>query len=288
LFGLLLLAAFVPGCNPLLIAALVYQAANPPKTEHKSVVNETDYFHRSADHHDFHDVETYTWHNCGEQALVDGEVKPSCPNDINITIWDAEGTMVFDQIYHAPHCFKGKKDWDPVASAKGVPGDWTIRFVFDIEGVRDLIFDITRLGDEPVEVVTSDGSPHEGEEDDDHDRDDDGVEDDHQGAYLQWHAHCTNGRTKTESYSLPMACESAILSASWETMTAGTMRVTVTDGAGAVVFDHLLAPGDPTPFASEPATGMKGTWTVTLEAIGLTSDDLRIKIQAATCGCQDE
>ncbi len=284
---LILLAAIVPGCNPLLVPVLL-KALNPPKTENKVVSNEPGHFYRKADHHDFHDTETYTWHNCSEQALVDGEVTPSCPNCIQIRMWDSEGTLVFDEGFHAPHCFRKKKDWDPVASAKGKPGNWTIEFTFDLTGVNDLIFDITSLGEPPVEVITSDGSPQEGEEDDDPDRDGDGVDDDQQGAYVHWHALCTDGRTKAESYALPAACETASITASWDELTSGAMRVTVADSDGVVVYDHTFLPGDPTPFAAVTTGGKKGTWTVTLESTALFCENLTIKVQAALCGCEDE
>jgi hypothetical protein len=266
LVGLLVLAALVPGCNPIVIGA-VLAAAKEPETEHLKVINETNYFHRSADHHDFKSTETYTWHNCGEQAVVDGEVTPSCPNDITIRILDADKVEVFLQTYHAPHCFKGKKDWDPLASAKGRPGDWTIEFTFDITGVRDLIFDITSAG-EIVEVVTSEGSAGEEEH---------GEE---EGGHVWWKAPCVEGRTQAESYTFPMSgCGTATVTAEWVELTSGSMRVTVKDADGAVVFDHFFDPGHETPYTGQTSEGASGNWTVTFEAVDLSAEEMSIKVQ---------
>lgn len=263
--GLLLLAAVVPGCNPIVIAA-VLAAAKEPETEHLKVINETNHFHRSADHHGYKGVETYTWHNCGDQAVVDGEVTPSCPNDITIRILDADKVEVFLQTYHAPHCFKGKKDWDPLTTAKGRPGDWTIEFTFDITGVRDLIFDITATG-EIVDVVTSEGSPEEhGEEAD--------------GGFVSWSTPCVEHRTQVESYSFPMGCGTASVQAEWVELTTGSMRVTVKDADGAIVYEHLFGPGHETPYVASTSEGAAGNWTVTFEAVDLSAEEMAIKVQA--------
>jgi len=284
LFAFLALTVVVPGCNPIVIGILA-TVMKAPETEHFELINETDYFHRSADHHDFKSTETYTWHNCGEQALVDGDVEPSCPNDVTIKIWDAEMTIVFEQTYHAPHCGKGKKDWDPVETAKGVPGDWTIEFTFDISGVKDLNFYITRLGGDPVVVTTSGGAAEE--EDPDGDRDDDGKEDEQQGSWLLWHSECTWLRTVAETYELKEGCRLADISASWESISAGEMRVIVKDGLGVVVFEKAFTPADGSPFSGASSEGSTGTWTVTLVATDFSSEHFEVKVERAKCGCGD-
>jgi len=251
----LCLAATV-SCDPLTLAVL---DSITEDTENFQLRNQTDEFYRKADHHDFKSTETYDWHNCGEQAQVTVSVKPSCPNDATVTIFDAEGKQVFAKTFHAGHCWGGKKSWDPLPTAAGAPGRWKIVLDFDISGVEDLEIHITRLGPEQVTVTT-------------------GMHD--EKPYLRWHAVCTESRDVEESHPLPLDCKKVEVTVSWESLTSGTLEVTVKDGAGLIVFHHLFAPGHAQPHAEFSGSGADGTWTVTLKAVDLTSTNLDVRVQS--------
>src|SRR5688572_2477996 len=154
-YGAGLAVALLWGCDPLSQKLL---EAVQKETENFVLINQPNYFYRSADHHGFKARESYAWRNCGETAIVDLEVEPSCPNDVTVSVRDAEGTLVFLDTFHAPHCGRGKKDWPPMPTAAGVPGVWTIDLDFDISGVKDLEILITGSGDCAHEVYVQHGN----------------------------------------------------------------------------------------------------------------------------------
>jgi hypothetical protein len=285
----LLLACGGIGCDPL--GMLVVNAVHPPeKTEHLVVINEPDFFFRSADHHDFKAVETYEWRNCGTAALVDLEVTPSCPNDVTVRIYDAEDALVFDHTFHAPHCFHGKKDWPPMPTETGVPGVWRIELTFDLEAVKDLEILITRLGECELDVTVCHGNNGVGNGEDpqppgqppvnDGDGTTPGNPGNQGGPYLLWKSGHTHGRDVTETYLLKLNGTATTVEASWETLTEGELELTIRDAAEQIVYSHLFAAGHPQPFAVATAPGAPGLWKVTIRASGLTSSKLRLVVYA--------
>jgi hypothetical protein len=277
------------GCDPLGLLVL-NELFSGDETENFSLVNRPDYFYRSADHHDYHNREVYDWRNCGEQALVDLEVTPSCPNDVQVMIYDAENVLVYRETFHAPHCFEGKKDWSPRATAKGVPGVWRIELVFDLEAVKDLKILITRLGECELDVTVSQGDNGVGNGQDpqppgqppvnDGDGTTPGAPGNQGGPWLMWKSAHTEERDVEETYLLRLNGASTVVEASWEELTAGQMELTIRDAADLIVYTHLFAPGHPTPFSDATATGTPGIWKVTFKATGLTSKKLEFLIYA--------
>ena len=112
-----LLVAALAGCNPLFFATglLVLDELDVlhNETDDFVLINEPNDFYRSADHHDYQGTEVYYWQNCGNQAILDAEVQPSCPNDVYVDIFDAEGTLVFNTLLCAHDCGR-KVDWPPM------------------------------------------------------------------------------------------------------------------------------------------------------------------------------
>ena len=291
LLAVVALGVVVTGCDPVTAGlALKLMDEVNKETDNFELVNQTDTFYRKADHHDYHETEVYTWHNCGEQALVDVEVTPSCPNDIYISLYDAEGTAVLVTKLCAPDCFHGKKDWDPIPTAVGVPGLWRLEFTFDLEGVNDLEILITRMGPSLVEVtgtaIIAEGSgatPKSGDPDGGGgtppppppDPDPKVCE----PSFLSWKSVCTDDRTVEESYPLPVDCEETTVTLAWESIAQGTMEIIVLDAAGNVVYQTLLDPTTPLPPATQTAVGSPGTWTVTLLSTELTSTGLEVRVE---------
>lgn len=287
--ALVLLAWGGAGCDP--VTLLVLNALrSEDETEHLVLINEPDYFYRSADHHDFHGTETYAWRNCGDAALVDLEVTPSCPNHVKVLLYDAEDALVFSHTFHAPHCWEGKKDWDPKPTATGVPGVWRIVLVFDLEAVKDLKILITRLGPCELDVTVSQGNNGVGNGQDpqppgqppvnDGDGTTPGSPGNQGGPYLLWRSAHTDGRDVTETYLLSLNGSSTTVEASWETLTEGQMELTIRDAADQIVYTHLFAPGHPQPFTGATAPGVPGIWKLTFSAAGLTSTKLEFVVYA--------
>ncbi len=241
--------------TPLLVLAFL----GCEETSHKKLTNVSDSFYRRADHHDYKETETYDWHNCGTQALVAVAGTPSCSNDVDITIFDAEGVNVFQKRFHIGHCWHGRKHWDPLPTSAGAPGMWKIVMKFDIEGVDNLVTHITRLGPEQVNVAT-------------------GV-DDEERAFLRWTSVCTEDRDVEESHEMPVHCDGVLVTAKWTALTAGSMEVTAKDAEGLVVYNHLFAPGHSQPHTLASGPGAPGPWTVTFKATDLSSEGLDILVQ---------
>lgn len=272
-------------CEPVTIGmALLAATTGEEETENFVLINEPDTFFRSADHHNFKGFEVYSWRNCGEAALVDLEVLPSCPNDVTVTIYDAEDVLVYTDTYHAPHCGKGKKDWPPVPTATGTPGVWRIELTFDITGVNELEILITRFG--PCELdVTVHGNNGVGNGLDPQPPGQPPVNDGpctlpgdpgSQGSGAHWESARTEDRDVEETYFLCMHGDTAAVQASWEELSAGEIELTVKDAAGLIVYTRLFAPGHAQPFADLTAAGTAGVWTVTFRAQDLTSKQLDI------------
>ncbi len=287
--GLLLVVFGGLGCDPL--GLLVLNAINPAdKTEHLVLINEPDFFFRSADHHKFKATETYEWRNCGTAALVDLEVKPSCPNDVTVRLYDAEDTLVFDHTFHAPHCFHGKEDWPPMPTVTGIPGVWRIELTFDLEAVKDLEILITRLGECELEVTVCHGNNGVGNGEDpqppgqppvnDGDGTTPGNPGNHGGPYLLWKSGQNCDRDATETYLLSLNGASTTIKASWETLTEGQVELTVCDAADQIVYYRLFAPGHEQPFADGTACGTPGIWKVTIRATDLSSTKLEFMVYA--------
>ncbi len=283
----LLLTAFLTSCDPL---ALELLEMIQDETENFELVNKPKYFYRKADHHNFKSTETYAWRNCGETAIVDLEVEPSCPNDVTLSIYDAESTLVFLDTFHAPHCGKGKKDWPPVLTQAGVPGVWRIVLDFDISGVKDLEILITGSGDCDHEVYVDHGNNGVGNGQDpqppgqppinDGPGTGPGVPGNQGGPYLLWrHQHAVD-RDVVETYYVRMNGAAAAVEVDWSAWTAGTLRVTVKDDAGVIVYDRTFSGASTPPVADATAAGSPGVWSVTFEAADLTADALRVTVFA--------
>lgn len=266
---LLLLCPAIAGCGPAAIPALVMTAAvaaatyDPHEISDFELVNEHDHFYREADHFDYHGTEVYEWRNCGEVASIGGEATPSCPNEIHVAIFDAEGARVFENTFHAGHCDGGRRLWDPVTTAAGAPGLWRIEMTFDIECVHDCVLQVDRVGPPLIEVTTSEGEGGE------HDR-----------SFVTWESECTYDRTVEEAFPLTVDCEAASVSVAWETIESGTMRVKVKDAEGEVVYDRTFGPGDSPPILDETGGGHAGQWTVKLISTDLTSTGLTITVES--------
>jgi hypothetical protein len=280
-------AALLASCDPVAQAVL---NALQKDTENFVLINHPNFFYRSADHHDFKASEAYAWRNCGETAVVDLEVEPSCPNDITVNIRDAEETLVFSDTFHAPHCGKGKKDWPAVSTAAGVPGVWRIDLHFDIAGVKDLKILITGSGDCAHEVYVHHGDNGVGNGEDpqppgqppvnDGPGTGPGVPGNQGGPYVLWRHARTEDRDVAETYYLRMSGTSAVVDADWTAWTAGTLRVTVKDETGVVVYDHVFDAGHAPPWSESTTAGAPGLWSVTFEAADLSAQGLHVTVYA--------
>ncbi len=289
-YAALVAAAALAGCDPL--SLLVLDAVLSPKeTEHFVLINQPNYFYRSADHHDFKAAESYAWRNCGPTALVDLEVKPSCPNDVTVNLYDAEETLVFSDTFHAPHCLVDqKKDWPPEATAEGVPGIWRIDLIFDISGVKDLQILITGTGDCESEVYVQHGNNGVGNGQDpqppgqppinDGPGTGPGIPGNQGGPYVLWRHMQTRDRDVTETYFVRMNGTATAVDADWTQWDAGTLHVTVKDAAGLIVYDHTFDAAHPHPWTEPTASGEAGVWSVTFEALDLTTMGLHVTVYA--------
>jgi hypothetical protein len=287
--SLAFLAVGGTGCDPL-SQAFLEAALSLEETENLVLINEANLFFRSADHHDFKAHETYAWRNCGETAAVDLEVEPSCPNDVTVILHDAEGTLVFSETFHAPHCGQGKKDWPPVPTLAGVPGVWRIDLVFDIAGVKELEILITGTGECNNEVFVQHGNNGVGNGEDpqppgqppinDGPGTGPGVPGNQGGPYVLWrHAHAED-RDVTETYLVRMNGTASAVDADWTSWTGGTLRVTVKDDAGVVVYDHVFDSAHPHPWSEPTAAGQAGVWSVTFESVDLSATGLHVTVYA--------
>jgi hypothetical protein len=284
-YGAMLAVLLLGGCDPLAMKVL---NSLQKETENFVLVNRPNYFYRSADHHDFKAEESYAWRNCGETAIVDLEVEPSCPNDITVSVSDAEGTQVFLDTFHAPHCGRGKKDWPPVSTAAGVPGVWRIDLRFDIAGVKDLHILITGTGDCEHEVYVQHGNNGVGNGEDpqppgqpplnDGPGTGPGVPGNQGGPYVLWRHARTEDRDVVETYFVRMDGAAAAVEADWTEWTSGTLRVTVQDETGLVLYDHVLDAADAHPWSEPTISGARGLWSVTFGAVDLSATALRVTV----------
>jgi hypothetical protein len=251
--------ALLLGCDPLGLW-MATEVLAPDETEHLVLRNEPNDFYRKADHHKFRKTESYAWENCGTQAVVDCEVKPSCPNHWNIKIWDAADVLVFDNTFHAPHCWKFKrKDWDPMPTAAGQPGTWRIQIEFDIDGVKDCEIHIQKLGQGMLAWT-------------------EGVE--NERPWVQWTAHCSSDRDVDDSHAIQIGCEQVDVTIAWTDFTDGLLEVTVLDGAGATVYHTTVGPTDTPPVIGLSSGGPSGSWTVQLHGVGITAEEITVKVQS--------
>jgi hypothetical protein len=274
-------------CDPLSQEVL---EAIQKETENFELVNRPNYFYRKADHHNFKASETYAWRNCGETAVVDLEVEPSCPNDVTVTVRDAEGAAVFADTFHAPHCGQGKKDWPPLPTAAGVPGVWTLELAFDLAGVKDLVILITGTGDCGHEVYVDHGNNGMGNGEDpqppgqppvnDGPATGPGVPGNSGGPFVLWRHNQVHDRDVVETYYLRMEGTSTSLDADWSAWTGGLLRVTLRDGAGLVVYDRTFQGLEAPPVADVSTSGAPGTWSATFEAVDLEAKGLRVTVYA--------
>lgn len=282
----LILGLLLPGgCDPLTKEIL---EAVQEKTSRFELVNEANYFYRKADHHNFKSSESYAWRNCGETAIVDLEVEPSCPNDITVRLRDAEGTLVFDDTFHAPHCGQGKKDWPPVATAAGVPGVWSVELSFDLEGVKDLEIRITGSGECEHEVYVGHGNNGVGNGEDPQPPGQPPVNDgpgtgpgapgNQGGPFVLWRHNHVRDRDVEETYYLRMSGTSTSLEAGWSSWTAGTLRVIVKDEAGFVTYDRTLSGVEAPPVSDVGGHGTPGIWSVTFVSVDLDARGLRVTV----------
>ena len=264
--GCCLLLVACGGCDPLSEAVIDrFLDEVSEETENFELVNQPDNFYRKADHHGYKGVEVYTWTNCGERALVDGQVRPSCPNDVFLSIFDAEGTLVFQNHYCAPDCDNGVIDWPADVTMVGVPGDWRIEMGFDLDMVEDLEFRITREGP-PVVVVTGTGIG-EG---------DPGSDDD----YVRWESVCTDDREVVEEHPLPVTGDDATVEITCDDVSGGEMEIEIDDDAGVTVHQERIQPGGPTTTVSTTAKGKPGAWKVRIRSVHLTSSGLVVNVRS--------
>jgi hypothetical protein len=282
-----LVVLLLGGCDPLskeILEELVEETAN------FELVNLPNHFYRRADHNNFKSAETYAWRNCGGTAIVDLEVEPSCPNDVTVNLRDPEGTLVFSETFHAPHCGQGKKDWPPLETAAGVPGVWSVELIFDISGVKDLEIRISGTGDCEHEVFVEHGDNGVGNGEDpqppgqppvnDGPATGPGVPGNQGGPFLLWRHHQVRDRDVEETYYLRVSGTSTSFEADWTSWSAGTLRVLVRDGAGLVTYERTLEGVDLPPLTDVGADGSPGIWSITFQAVDLEAQGLRVTVYA--------
>ena len=264
-----LLVATLAGCDPVtLVTGLIILdelGVINDETDHFTLGNEPNEFYRSADHHDYQGTEVYYWQNCGNQAILDAEVQPSCPNDVYVDIFDAEGTQVFNTLLCAHDCGK-KVDWPPMPTDIGVPGVWRIEMVFDLEAVEDLQIHIFNDGPCLVEVTGTDI--------DDPDSDDNP---DHPGTpYVCWDTEETDDRDVEETYTFPSDGGGAPIQVIGDSITAGSVEVIICDDDDDVVYQGVIDEDTLLPFTDISLPGTPGEWKVTFCSTGLTSQGVEI------------
>ena len=282
-FLLLGFTLFSLSCDPLTQAILDEVLE---ETSNFKLINQQDLFYREADHHEYKGSEVYHWRNCGESAVVDAEVEPSCPNDMIVHIYDAEDALVFAAKFCAQDCWHGKKDWPPMVTSTGAPGVWRIELRFDLEDVKNLKLRIVRNGPPVVEVTGTalDESAAQAPLSDPHDDDPGSEPPPPDPAFLQWSSVCTYDRDVEESYPIPVDGGVASINASWETITAGSMEVVIKDAEGQVVYQAVIDGSIPSPISAVTAAGVPGTWKVTFRATYLTSTYLQVLVESPPPG----